>query len=91
MDISTATEGLTWLDWAKFVEAPVLLAMLGLLIRHQMQDHIVELEVKTTAARMDGRLDGMASRVTRLEDISDDRSADDRRARRASPDPDSPA
>lgn len=87
-DPTALVEGLTWLDWAKFVEAPILIGMLGLLIRHQVQDHAVELDVKTKLAKQDGRMEGMGSRVTRLEDSNDDRSADERRARRAAANPD---
>lgn len=74
---------LTVFDWVRWVEAPVLLAMLGLLIRHVMSDHTVELAIKTAQARLEGKHEGLGARITRLEDINDDRSTDDRRARRS--------
>lgn len=73
---------LSLFDWVRWVEAPVLLGLLGILIKHVMNDHVVEIAIRTGQARQEGRLEGLHDRVNRLEEISDDRYASADRPRR---------
>ena len=50
---------------------PIILAMLGLLMKHMSSDHTIEIEVKQKQAFLEGEAKGLNERISRLEDIRD--------------------
>lgn len=50
---------------------PIIIAMLGLLMKHMANDHSVEIDVKTKQAFLEGEQAGLNERISRLEDIRD--------------------
>ena len=50
---------------------PIILGMLGLLMRHMSADHTIEIEVKQKQAFLEGEAKGLNERISRLEDIRD--------------------
>ena len=50
---------------------PIILAMLGVQMKHMSNDHTIEIDVKTKQAFLEGEAKGLNERISRLEDIRD--------------------
>lgn len=49
----------TSLDWIRYVEAPVMIALAGALLKHVMWDHKVEIDLRAKLAKLEGYLEAI--------------------------------
>ncbi len=50
---------------------PIIIAMLGIQLKHMSNDHTIEIEIKTKQSFLEGEAKGLNERISRLEDIRD--------------------
>jgi len=57
--------------WIGGVAIPLLIAWIGVLCKHMINDHAIELDLRVKQAFLEGETRGLNERISRLEDLAD--------------------